>query len=144
MSFKNLLLRFAGIAVAGIAVVRADVTVPALFLRSRCAAKGGEGSVWGKATPGEAVTVTLDKATASAKTGDDGKWKAVLDLHAEGPGPYSLTIQGKNAITVSGRGGRRGVALRRAIEHGVFRWERFRSRRRRCRRRRIRCYGTLR
>ncbi len=79
-------------------VARADVTVPAFFSDHAVLQKAAKVPVWGKAAPAEAVTVTLDKATSTATAGADGKWKAVLDLSAEGPGPYSLTIQGKNQL----------------------------------------------
>jgi sialate O-acetylesterase len=56
--------------------------------------------VWGKAAPGEKVTVTLDHATAATAAGADGRWKVVLDLKAEGQGPHNLVVQGNNTITV--------------------------------------------
>jgi sialate O-acetylesterase len=79
----------------------ADVTVPAFFSDHAVLQKSAKVPIWGKAAPSEAVTVTLDKATTTATTGDDGKWKAALDLHAEGPGPYNLVIQGKNQLNIS-------------------------------------------
>jgi sialate O-acetylesterase len=57
--------------------------------------------VWGWAAPGEAVTITLDKATAQTTTGPDGKWKLALDLSAEGQGPFSFTAEGKNKLVVN-------------------------------------------
>ena len=57
--------------------------------------------IWGTAAPGEAVALTLDKATASATAGNDGKWVAKLNLQAEGEGPFNLIVQGKNRISVS-------------------------------------------
>jgi sialate O-acetylesterase len=80
---------------------RCDVTLPALFSDHAVLQRSDKVPIWGKAAPGESVTITLDKATASATTGDDGKWKALLNLQAEGPGPYNLVAQGKNQITVS-------------------------------------------
>jgi sialate O-acetylesterase len=87
-------------AVQGLAA-QGDVTLPALFSNHAVLQKSDHVPIWGKAAPGEPVTVTLDKATASAKAGDDGKWKTQLDLSAEGPGPYNLVVQGTNQVTVS-------------------------------------------
>ena len=52
--------------------------------------------VWGRATPGESVTVTLggEQAQATVLAGADGKWTATLDLSHVGPGPYELVAAG--------------------------------------------------
>jgi sialate O-acetylesterase len=80
---------------------RADVSLPALFSDHAVLQKSDRVPIWGKAAPGEAVTVTLDKATASATAGDDGKWKVELNLQAEGRGPFNLIVQGRNRVSVS-------------------------------------------
>jgi sialate O-acetylesterase len=91
------LVGFLGLGLAVLA--RADVSVPAFFSDHAVLQKSDKVPIWGKAPAGEKVTVTLDKATASATAGDDGKWKVELNLHSEGPGPYSLVVQGKNLLT---------------------------------------------
>lgn len=78
----------------------AAVSLPRLFSDHAVLQKSDSVPVWGKGTPGEAVTVTLDKATAQAVTGSDGKWKAVLNLGEVGTGPYDLVVQGTNTFTV--------------------------------------------
>ena len=78
----------------------ANVTLPAVFSEHAVLQKTGNAPVWGNADANEKVTVTLDKATASTVAGADGKWKVVLDLEAEGDGPYVLTVDGKNKLTV--------------------------------------------
>ncbi|MCG7854168.1 MAG: hypothetical protein MIO92_16755, partial [Methanosarcinaceae archaeon] len=56
--------------------------------------------VWGWANPGERVTVTGSWGRqVSAATDDKGKWKVCLDTPSHG-GPYTLTIRGKNEITI--------------------------------------------
>ena len=54
--------------------------------------------VWGRATPGESVTVTLgdNVAKATATAGADGKWSATLDLHHTAQGPFDLVAAGPN------------------------------------------------
>ncbi len=56
--------------------------------------------VWGKADPGEKVTVALDGDQATAITAADGQWQAALKPHTAG-GPYTLRVTGKNTLTRS-------------------------------------------
>ncbi|MCB9495516.1 MAG: carbohydrate-binding protein [Fibrobacteria bacterium] len=56
--------------------------------------------VFGTGTAGEAVTVTLGSATAQGTTDARGSWKVSLPAMPAG-GPYSMKIQGANAITYS-------------------------------------------
>jgi sialate O-acetylesterase len=56
--------------------------------------------IWGWANPGEAVTVTLLKQKQSATTDDLGKWSVYLAPERAG-GPYVLTVQATNTITIS-------------------------------------------
>ncbi|MFC5412084.1 sialate O-acetylesterase [Larkinella bovis] len=56
--------------------------------------------VWGWASAGETVEVTLNSRTARTTTGPDGKWKLKLPALQAG-GPYQLTITGSNRITMN-------------------------------------------
>jgi sialate O-acetylesterase len=56
--------------------------------------------VWGWAEPNEEVTVSVADRKATAKTGADGKWRVNLDALKPG-GPFTLTAQGKNTLTVN-------------------------------------------
>lgn len=55
--------------------------------------------VWGKADPGEEVTVTLGKDKATAKADDKGNWKVHLAPLSAG-GPHELVIAAGNTITL--------------------------------------------
>lgn len=55
--------------------------------------RGAPIPVYGQAAPGTAVTVHLGSATATAKSGKDGTWQAVLPAMPAG-GPYSLEAEG--------------------------------------------------
>jgi len=55
--------------------------------------------VWGWASPGEKITVSLGKQKKSIVTTADGKWMIKLDQLKAG-GPFALTIKGKNSITI--------------------------------------------
>ncbi|CAN5794847.1 sialate O-acetylesterase [soil metagenome] len=76
----------------------AKVTLPPIFSDHAVLQKFEKVPVWGKADPGEKITVTLDKVTAQAVAGPDGKWKTVLDLRASGPGPFELHVKGANEL----------------------------------------------
>jgi sialate O-acetylesterase len=79
--------------------VRADVTLPALFSDHVMLQRERPVRVWGKATPGEAVTVRIPGQTASATADDEGHWSLFLEPMKAG-GPHELSIQGKNTITI--------------------------------------------
>jgi sialate O-acetylesterase len=55
--------------------------------------------VWGKADPGEEVTVTAGDAKGTAKADDKGMWKVSLPAQKAGTG-VTLTIAGKNTVTL--------------------------------------------
>ena len=78
----------------------ADVRLPAIVGDNMMLQQQTGAPVWGWANPGERVTVTGSWGkNASAITDNDGKWKVCLDAPSHG-GPYTLTIRGKNEITI--------------------------------------------
>jgi sialate O-acetylesterase len=86
-----------GLMTAGL---RADVRLPAIFSDHMVLQKSGKVPLWGRADPGEEVTVTFIGQTVRTTAGADGKWMATLDLSDSAPGPFELTIQGKNKLTI--------------------------------------------
>lgn len=54
--------------------------------------------VWGWSSPGEKVTVQLDKQSKRVTADKKGNWKVALDPLPAG-GPFELTVKGKNTIT---------------------------------------------
>lgn len=81
-------------------VVRADVTLPSILGSEMVLQQGRDVPVWGKADPGESVTVTFAGQTKTAIAGDDGKWRVTLDpLQASVEG-RTLTVAGKNTIAL--------------------------------------------
>ncbi len=80
------------------ATARADVSLFPLFSDHAVLQASDHVPVWGRATPGENVTVTLgdNVAKATATAGADGKWTATLDLHHTGEGPFDLVASGSN------------------------------------------------
>ena len=85
---------------------RADVRLPAIFSDHMVLQRGVAAPVWGSADPGEEVKVTLGGADLpgaqpkSAVAGTDGRWKLKLGA-LKGGGVTTLTVQGKNTLTVS-------------------------------------------
>jgi sialate O-acetylesterase len=93
-------LALATLLILPFAFSQADVKLPAIISDHMVLEKTAKVPIWGKADPGEEVTVTLDGQTVKTQAGDDGKWKVTLDLSNSGPGPFTLTVQGKNKVTV--------------------------------------------
>lgn len=55
-------------------------------------------AVWGSASPGETVTVTLGQQSAKAAASSDGKWRVDLKPVAPNSSPMTLTVEGNNRL----------------------------------------------
>jgi sialate O-acetylesterase len=79
----------------------ADVRLPALFTDNGVLQRDIPVPVWGWADPGETVTVKIgEQAKTAAPDAKTGKWTVKLDPLPVG-GPYTLTVSGKNTITLT-------------------------------------------
>ncbi|HEX4758176.1 MAG TPA: sialate O-acetylesterase [Terracidiphilus sp.] len=78
----------------------AEVHLPCLFTDHMVLQESGSVPVWGTASPGEHVTVTLAGQSAETSAGADGNWLLKLNLHGFAGGPYRLTIAGEKTITL--------------------------------------------
>ena len=78
----------------------ADVRLPAILSHHMVLKKAEGVPIWGKADPGESVTVTMGPASAKATAGADGSWEARLDLSSFGQGPFEMIVEGKNKLSV--------------------------------------------
>ena len=76
----------------------ADVTLPPL-ISDNMLLQRSKAAVWGKADPGEHVTVKLGAATAKATADKDGKWQVKLDGLKTGE-PAELLVSGNNKLTI--------------------------------------------
>ena len=81
------------------ATLNAQVKLSPIFSSNMVLQQGMEIPVWGWASPGEKVTVTLEKGTATAKANKEGKWTLKLPAMNYG-GPLTMTIKGKNVQTL--------------------------------------------
>jgi len=79
----------------------ADVQLPAIISDHMVLKKGTDVPIWGKAAPGEEISVSLDGVSAKTKAGKDGKWRVLLDLSKSFPGPFEMTVAGKNKIAIN-------------------------------------------
>ena len=92
---KNLLWASLVLGCAGYA----NVTVPAVFSDHGVLQTSPATAVFGKADPGEKVSVTYGNAKAETVAGKDGKWIVRLDLSKDDGKGKDLVIAGKNKIT---------------------------------------------
>lgn len=77
----------------------AQVRLPRLISDSMILQRNVPVPVWGWATPGEKVTVTLNRRKYNAITAADGKWKVTLPSFPAG-GPYDMNVDATNHLTV--------------------------------------------
>jgi sialate O-acetylesterase len=82
------------------AALRAEVKVPQVLSDHVVLQRNAPIHIWGWASPGEAVSVSLLNQKQAATADDLGKWSVYLAPQPAG-GPYSLTIQGANTVTIS-------------------------------------------
>lgn len=90
------------LALLGLGVhVHADVVPAPLFTNNAVLQRDKPIPVWGKASPGEKVSVTFAGRTVSAVAGADGKWSVTLAALPARVEPSDLVIQGNNKIALS-------------------------------------------
>lgn len=77
----------------------AQVTPAALFSDHMVLQQGMPVPIWGTASPGETVTVTLNGQSQSTTAAPDGHWMVRLNKLPAG-GPYDLQIAGKNTVVL--------------------------------------------
>ncbi|TWU27782.1 sialate O-acetylesterase [Bythopirellula polymerisocia] len=82
-----------------VSVGRAEVSVPNIFSDHMVLQQKQANKVWGKASPGEKVSVTINGKVKETTAGEDGNWSVMLDPLQAG-GPHELVIAGKNTITI--------------------------------------------
>lgn len=79
--------------------VFAEVKVANIFANGMVLQREMKVPIWGYATPGEKVSVSINKVKNETTAMSNGKWKIILPPQKAG-GPYIMTIKGsKNTIT---------------------------------------------
>ena len=92
-------LRLCTLAFVVCLTARADVALPALLADHMVIQRGLPVHVWGKAAEGESISVTFRGSTRSTSADSIGQWSLYLPP-VEAGGPFELTIQGNNRITL--------------------------------------------
>jgi sialate O-acetylesterase len=93
-------MRLALLAVVFSFTVQADVSLPAVLGDHMVLQRGLPIHVWGKAAPGEAVSVTFRGENRSTAADSIGLWSLYLNPSSAG-GPFELTVRGNNTITLT-------------------------------------------
>jgi sialate O-acetylesterase len=78
----------------------AEVKLPKVLSNHVVLQRNAPIHIWGWADPGEQITVSLLSTKQAAAADDLGKWSVYLTPQPAG-GPYSITVQGANTITIS-------------------------------------------
>jgi sialate O-acetylesterase len=97
--FRNQILVLIAVAALSGGRCRGDVTLPSLFSDNMVLQQRMKFNVWGKAEPGESVTVEMGPDSAQTIAAKDGTWAVKLDGVKSG-GPYDMTVAGKNSISI--------------------------------------------
>jgi hypothetical protein len=79
---------------------RADVKLPAVISEHMVLQAEMAVPIWGWAEPNEAVTVTFAGQLKKTEADAAGNWKVTLDKLAVAAEPQTLTVEGKNKLTV--------------------------------------------
>lgn len=79
----------------------AEVSLAPVFTDHAVMQRSARVPVWGKAEPGEIVSVKMAGVQERAQADKDGNWRVNLDLEKVGRGPFELTVSGKNTVTLS-------------------------------------------
>ena len=80
-------------------VCHADVSLPNIFCDHMVLQQKQQNKVWGKADPGETVSVKIHQQSHSTEADDQGLWSVMLEPLPVG-GPYTLVLTGANQISI--------------------------------------------
>jgi sialate O-acetylesterase len=100
---KHWLISFAGFCFLflflGISASTGQVRLPALVDDGMILQRDVETRIWGWASPGEEITISIGDHELTAQAGEDEKWEVALPAFEAG-GPYVMEISGKNEIRI--------------------------------------------
>lgn len=86
---------------AGAAFVRADVCLPNIFSSHMVLQRNQKNHVWGKADPGEQVTVMIAGQKHETTADAQGDWRIKLDAMSANSLPQTMTVKGKNTVALN-------------------------------------------
>jgi len=82
-------------------LARADVVLAGLFQDQVVLQRGRPVPVWGRAEPGERISVKFEQQTATTTASADGRWIVYLEPLEARTEPTGLVVSGRNTITVA-------------------------------------------
>ena len=77
-----------------------NIQLPSIFSDHMVLQQTGKVPFWGKAVPGEHVRVTINRKSAETDADATGRWNVELNLKDSPPGPFEITVEGKNRIVI--------------------------------------------
>lgn len=87
--------------IASFTSVSAKIWLPSMFTDNMVLQQNSEIAFWGTADVGEKITVSLLDKTATTTANENGKWLIKLAPLKATSSPQTITIQGKNTITIN-------------------------------------------
>lgn len=82
-------------AIVAAAAAHARISTPPILSSDMVLQQGRPVPVWGKAAPGERITVTFGKQKTSTRAASDSSWRVTLKPMAASATPRTLTIKGR-------------------------------------------------
>ena len=77
----------------------AQIKLPAIVRDSMILQRDAPVTIWGWASPGEKISILLNKKKYTVKADTNGRWKTTMSPTKAG-GPYTIELNGKNKITI--------------------------------------------
>ena len=81
--------------------VKAEVNLPKIFSSNMVLQRNKPVPVWGTATPGEKISVSINKQTRTTTANALGAWRVTLDPLSASSKPSALIVAGNNTITLT-------------------------------------------
>lgn len=98
MNIKTKPLAVAILMSVSATICRADVVLPDVIGEAMVLQRDHAVPIWGKADPGEVVTIRFASQSKKATADKDGKWRVNLDPMRANAAPATMAISGKNSI----------------------------------------------
>lgn len=98
MNYRNRIFAMLAVLMFCTAMCNADVVLPDILSDNMVLQRGVPVPIWGKADPGERVTVSFADQTRSVTADSQGRWRVALDPMKVRTAPSSMVIAGHNRV----------------------------------------------
>lgn len=99
MIFRSVALATAAAVCSFVAIANAEVQLPKVLSSHMVIQRNMPIHIWGAASPGEQVSIGFHGRSAKTVADPSGRWSVYLPPEVAG-GPYTLTVQGTNTLTL--------------------------------------------